>query len=112
MLRLEGDRTVKGVAFSPCSRYAAVAGWEAVRVWDLSTGKAQPLTGPVGTYTRAAEFSPDGRRLAWLEGDTACGQVALVTCPFLNGEARQPVAPRLPDAKAFGFLQSGGWVAV
>ncbi len=59
---------VLGVAFSPDGQRLASAGFEAVRVWDVRSGKEILTLGHTGLVYGVA-YSPDGRHLASASGD-------------------------------------------
>jgi WD40 repeat protein len=62
--------SVNGFAFSPDGRLmAARAGWKALAVWEVATGKVRYHI-PAGTYSSLPAFSPDDKYLAcngWYE---------------------------------------------
>jgi WD40 repeat protein len=55
---------VASVAFTSDGDELASAGRTGTRLWDVSSGRSQPLSGTTGAPVRAVAFSPDGRTLA------------------------------------------------
>jgi RNA polymerase sigma factor (sigma-70 family) len=64
-LRLEQPRGVRCVAFAPDGRRLAAAGWDnAVRLFDVRTGKVQATLRGHTAAVNALAYSPDGKVLA------------------------------------------------
>jgi eukaryotic-like serine/threonine-protein kinase len=68
------DSEIKGVSFSPDSKFIAATTLRGLKAWELATGNevfAKQL--PTGRGEKSVArllFSPDGRRLAWAGSDT------------------------------------------
>jgi WD40 repeat protein len=115
LLTLKGHtRRSRGVFFSPDGRQVISRSQREVKVWDAATGK--PLPAPadppaVATGTRAS--SPDGRLVAWVNGDRAYVQV--------TAEADAEAARRRQEddratlawhhQQAHAAEQAGNWLA-
>jgi WD40 repeat protein/uncharacterized protein YwlG (UPF0340 family) len=62
---------IKGAAFSPDRKILAATSYDAVRLWDLATGRefGAPIWAGRGGGPNAAAFSPHGTLLATADGD-------------------------------------------
>src|SRR5262245_20881660 len=63
-IRLRHPGMVNGVAFSPDGKQLVSTGWdEAIRFWDVKSGKPVRQLATEDDCTFAAAFSPDGTKL-------------------------------------------------
>jgi WD40 repeat protein/DNA-binding SARP family transcriptional activator len=101
----QGDQ-VWGLSFSPDGKLLAAAAWadEAVRVWDVETGRrVREIRPVVAAFTTA--FSPDGRRLA-IAGFDASAVVVDVSSGDVLYELRSPQGVSDVD-----WSPDGRWIA-
>jgi len=90
--------------------YSAVeGGWPRLHRLDLETGKAEVMLGPTGFQT-AADLSPDGRTLAYVER-TPAGDLAAWTLPLASGGAPTRLTPPGFHASVARFSPDGRFVA-
>jgi WD40 repeat protein/DNA-binding winged helix-turn-helix (wHTH) protein len=95
---------VKSVAFSPCGQRIAAAGFPAVWIWDVTTGK--PVTTPPRTFDRVeAACSPDGR---WLAVGRHDGMIRVSS--VADESERLAVQTHTERVSSVAFSRDGRWV--
>jgi Tol biopolymer transport system component len=90
--------------------YSAVeAGLPRLHRLDLETGKAEAMLGPTG-FQEAADVSPDGHTLAYVER-TPAGDLAAWTLPLAGGGAPARLTPPGFHVSVARFSPDGRYVA-
>jgi hypothetical protein len=79
------DSTGSAVVPSAANDNVGMVGPKPAALYDTATGNAVPFTGPIPAYPMMPMFSPDGRQVAFANGDADAGAHTLTAMDFDAG---------------------------